>query len=147
MSGSLPRKAEEFIPHAGPMCVLDDLISVKDGVAEATATIRESSPFVRRDGTLEESIFVEMIAQAIAAGSGFELTEEQRKSQEGYLLGIKSMKIMGTARVGDTLKIKAFKYAQYGDFGVIEGTVLRGEQILAHGEIKVIQILEEKKPA
>ena len=88
-----------------------------------------------------------MIAQTIAAGNGFGLTEEQRKTQQGYLLGVKNMKISGAARVGETLKIRAYKYAQYGDFGVIEGTVSRDGEVLAGAEIKVVQTFENKSPA
>ena len=144
---SLPKRAEELIPHSGPMCVIDDLTAVGERTAEAVVTVREDSPFLRRDGTMEESVFVEMIAQTIAAGSGFEVSAGDRESQSGYLLGIREMKIMGCARAGDTLKIQAFKYAEYGAFGVIQGSVLRGDEVLARGEIKVIQIFDNKSAA
>ncbi len=139
-----PKKAEDFIPHSGLMCVVDDLVSVVNKIAETTAVIKKGNPFAREDGTVEEAIFVEMIAQSIAAGSGYELTEEQRSTQQGYLLGIKNMKIMGTAHVGNTLRVKAFRTAQFGDFGIIEGTVSRGDEVLASGEIKVVQMFDAK---
>ncbi len=139
---SLPQKAAQFIPHSGLMCVVDQLLSTEGNIAETTAIVHADSPFAREDGTVEESIFVEMIAQSIAAGSGYELTKEQRRTQQGYLLGIKQMKIHGTARVGETLTVKAFKAAEFGDFGIIEGTVFRGVQVLASGEIKVVQLVE-----
>ena len=141
-----PKKAADFIPHSGLMCMVDDLLSVREGIAVATAVIQENNPFVRKDGTVEEAVFVEMIAQTIAAGSGYELSEEKRRTHQGYLLGIKNIKILGTARAGETLRIKAYKYAQFGDFGIIEGTVFRGEEIIAYGEIKVFQTFD-KKPA
>lgn len=136
------KKAEDLIPHSGPMCLVDDLLWVKDKHAETSTVIKSGGQFVREDGTLEECVFVEMIAQSIAAASGFDLTEEQRRTQQGYLLGIKNIKITGTARVGDRLNVKVFKSAQFGDFAIIEGSVLRGDETLAAGEIKVVQILE-----
>jgi len=48
-----------------------------------------------------------MIAQTIAAASGFELPTAERKTFEGYLLGVRALKILCTARVGDVLRIKA----------------------------------------
>lgn len=141
---TLPQKAEKYIPHSGLMCVVDLLLSKQGDAAETTAVVRADSPFARPDGTVEESVFIEMIAQSIAAGSGFDLTEEQRRTQRGYLLGIKQMKIKGEARVGETLNVKAVKSAQFGDFGIIEGTVLRGMEVLAEGEIKVVQLLESQ---
>jgi len=144
---SLPHKAENLIPHSGIMCVVDDLILMKDGVSKTTTTINKNSPFLRQDGTVEESIFVEMIAQTIAAGSGFDLTEEERETQEGYLLGIRNLKIFGKARLGDLLLVQASKTAEYEGIGIVEGSVFRGSDILATGEIKVIQILNPANPS
>jgi len=142
LAGSVPRRAEELMPHSSPMCVIDALTVVAEDFAEATVTIKPDSPFTRADGTLEECVFTEMIAQAIAARSGFDLTEEKLKKQKGYLLGVKNMKILGSARVGDALRIRVSKSGQYGDFSIIEGQVFKGEQVLARGEIKVVQIIE-----
>ena len=139
----LPRRAEELMPHSGPMCVIDELVTVSENFAEASVTIKPSSPFVRADGTIEECVFVEMIAQAIAARSGFDLSDEKLKKQKGYLLGVKNMKVTGSARAGDKLRVRVSKTGQYGDFSIIDGTVTKGENILAQGEIKVVQIIEE----
>lgn len=136
----LPQPAVRFIPHRGVMCVIDHLVAVADKTSEAVVTVSAESPFVREDGTLEESLFIEMIAQTIAAGAGYEMTEEKRKTHQGYLLGIRNMKITGTAKVGDRLSIKAVKYLQYENFCVIEGSVHQGANLLAQGEIKVIQL-------
>ncbi len=140
--GPLPRRAEELMPHSGPMCVIDLLTIVSEDFAEASVVLKPSSPFIRADGSIEECVFIEMIAQAIAARSGLDLTAEKLKTQKGYLLGVKNMKIVGTARVGDTLRVKVCKTGQYGDFSIIEGSVLNGEHVLAQGEIKVVQIIE-----
>ncbi len=143
----LPRRAEELMPHSGSMCVIDKLITVSEDFAETILTIKPNSPFVRLDGTVEECVFIEMIAQSMAARSGFDLTAEKLKKQKGYLLGIKNMKITGAAKAGDTLKVKVSKSGQYGDFSIIEGTVFNGEKILAQGEIKVVQIIEPETNA
>ena len=138
-SEAWPKRAADYIPHSGLMCVIEDLIFVGGGIAEAIAVIRDTNPFLSADGMLEQVIYVEMIAQTIAAGSGYELTEEKRKTQEGYLLGIKNVKVFGGARLGDVLRIKAHKHAEYAGFGIIEGAVFRGDEMLASGEIKVFQ--------
>lgn len=137
--GDLPVKASAYIPHCREMCVIDDLIEVGKGSAQAEVTVRGDSPFVRLDGSVEECLFVEMIAQTIAAAAGFELPLAERKTLEGYLLGVRALKISCSARVGDVLRIKASKSAEFGDFSMIEGSVSRGTQVLAQGEIKVFQ--------
>ena len=40
---------------------------------------------------------------------------------------------------GDTLRISVFKAAKYGDFGIINGEVFRGTELIARGEVKVFQ--------
>ena len=140
-AGRLPRRAEGLMPHSGPMCMIDEITVISEDFAETSATVKADSPFLRRDGTIEDCIFVEMIAQSMAARSGFDLTEEKLKNQKGYLLGIKKMKISGTARAGDKLRIRFSKTGQYGDFTIIEGIVFKGETILAQGELKVIQMI------
>jgi len=139
-SERLPKRAEDLIPHGGPMCVIDALTFAGEKSAESRVTVREGSPFLRRDGTVEETVFVEMIAQCIAARNGYDTAKEKRKSQEGYLVGVKSLKVTGCARAGDILTVKAAKYAEYGGFGVIEGSVWREAEVLAQGELKVLQI-------
>ena len=59
------------------------------------------------------------------------------KKPEGFLLGAKQLEILGRARVGDTLSIHVHKYAEFGDFGMIKGSVRHGSHLLAQGEIKV----------
>lgn len=141
-SEHLPRRAEELMPHSGLMCMIDELVAVSEDFAETVVTIKLNNPFLRADGTIEECVFIEMIAQSIAARSGFDLTAEKLKTQKGYLLGIKNMKVLGSARVGDELRIRVSKTGQYGDFSIIEGHVFKADSLLAQGEIKVVQIIE-----
>jgi predicted hotdog family 3-hydroxylacyl-ACP dehydratase len=141
---TLPLKAEAFLPHSGVMCVIDDLIYVGDKDTEATAIVTSESPFAREDQTVEECIYIEMIAQTIGAGNGYKLSVRDRQNQEGYLLGVKNFIVNRAALVGEALSIWAIKSGEFGDFGIIEGKVFKGEEILARGEIKVFQrILKE----
>lgn len=141
---ALPLKAEAFIPHSGLMCVIDDLIYVGDKDAKTTAVVTSQSPFAREDQTVDECIFIEMMAQTIAAGNGYKLSPKNRQNQEGYLLGVKNLIVNQVAQVGEALSVWAIKIAEFGDFGIIEGKVLSGEIVLAIGEIKVYQrVLEE----
>jgi len=57
-SERLPKRAEDLIPHGGPMCVIDALTFAGEKSAESRVTVREGSPFLRRDGTVEETVFV-----------------------------------------------------------------------------------------
>lgn len=133
----LPTELAGMIPQQAPMRLVDRLMSVGERVAVVETTVRSDNPFVEEDGTLESSAYLEMIAQSAAAMNGFRTSVREGQEQEGYLLGARQMEVLGSAHVGDTLAIRVFKATRYGDFGVIEGEVARGETILARGEIKV----------
>lgn len=132
----LPAPVGGMIPQQAPMQVVDRLISVGERVAVVETTVRPDSPFVNEDGVLARAIYLELIAQAAATMNGFQ-TAHQRGAIEGFLIGARNLDVRAAAKVGDVLSTRVFKASRYGDFGVIEGRVLRGEELLACGEIKV----------
>ena len=72
------------------------------------------------------------------------MSEEDRRKQQGLLIGIKNFKIQRPLHVGENLLIKASKSAEFGGFIMIEGSVNRGSEVLANGEIKVFQKIVEE---
>ena len=135
----LPVGVDRLIPQKSPMRVIDNLIKVGERAAEFNVTISNDMLFVREDGTLDESVYLEMIAQAAAALAGFKNLGITGNVVEGFLLGAKKFEVFGKVHIGDTLVISIFKYARFGDFGIIEGKVSLGEDIIAKGEIKIWQ--------
>ena len=133
----LPVALGRMIPQQAPMRLVDRLISVGERVAVVEATLRADNPFVDDAGVLEPAAYLEMIAQAAAAMNGFRTSVRDKNEPEGYLLGARDLEAQGVARVGDTLSVRVFKATRYGDFGIVEGQVSRGESVLARGEIKV----------
>ena len=102
-------------------------------------TVRGDMIFVDDNGRLDAASYPEIISQAIAAQEGFRKLGNSNPQQEGFLLGVKKLEILGQAHVGDTLRISVYKAAKYGDFGIIDGAVYKGEELIARGEIKVWQ--------
>lgn len=140
----LPVAVDGFIPQRPPLRVVDRLLKVGDRNVEVEAVVRPDSPFVGADGVLEEAAFLEIIAQATAAMGGFKHYGASGRRDEGMLLGAKPLEVLGRARVGDVLTVSVFKSAQYGDFGIVRGTVHRGTELLAQGEVKIWHHLSEE---
>lgn len=141
---TLPAPVGGMIPQQAPMQVVDRLISVGERVAVVETTVRLDSPFVNEDGVLAQAIYLELIAQAAATMHGFR-TVHQSGQTKGLLIGARNVDVRATAKVGDVLSTRVFKASRYGDFGVIEGQVFRGEELLACGEIKVWQSTQTAK--
>lgn len=132
----LPVSVDDIIPHRPPMRVVDRIISVGERVAVVESTIREDLIFVNEDGTVARELYMELIAQAAAAMDGFRKAR-RNGNIDGLLIGARDVEVLATAKIGDTLSIRVFKATRYGDFGIIEGKISRGGELLASGEIKV----------
>jgi radical SAM protein with 4Fe4S-binding SPASM domain len=134
--GSLPTPADNLIPHQDEMRVIDTLESIGERTATTRVRIRETMPFVDEQGALDECVYMEMMAQSIAAMSGFK-NNGNSKVKKGLLLGAKKLDVIGAARVNDVLEVTVFKAAKFDGFGIIEGKITRNKAVIARGEIKV----------
>jgi radical SAM protein with 4Fe4S-binding SPASM domain len=141
----LPVAVDDFIPQEGPMRLVDRLMKVGERIVEVETTISPNMPFIDENGFLEEAAYLEIIAQATAAMGGFEQYGSSDKKLEGFLLGVKQFEVLGRSRVGDVLTISVFKYAKYGDFALVQGSICRGSDVLARGEIKTWHNMVEEK--
>lgn len=135
----LPVNASELIPHKPPMLIVNKLVAIKERESITEVEISKNTIFVSEDGRLDEASYPEIIAQSIAAQDGFRKLRNGGNGPKGFLLGVKNLEILGSARVGDTLRVSACKVAKYGGFGVIKGEIFKGDDIIARGEIKVWQ--------
>ena len=135
---NLPVAVDEIIPQKSPMKVIDTLVSVSERCADVSVMIHKDMLFVGEDGIVDDAVYLEMMAQSIAALNGFKQLGISESAPEGFLLGAKNFEILKRSEVGDKLTISVYKYAKYGDFGVIKGTISRDDDVLARGEIKVL---------
>ncbi len=133
----LPVDAARVVPHKPPMLLIDRLLELRERESISEMTVRQDMVFVSENGKLDEASYPEIISQALAAMEGFREVGSRNPQQEGYLLGIKNFEILGSARVGDILRIVIYKVAKLGDFGIIRGEIRKENTIIAHGELKV----------
>ncbi len=132
----LPVKADRLVPHKPPMLIIQKLVEVREKLSIAEMKVSRNSIFVGSDGKLDEVSYLEIIAQTIAAHNGFKNLDNGGE-MKGFIAGVKNLKIMGTAKVGDILRVNVYKIIDYGELGIIRGEVVKGEEILASGEIKI----------
>ena len=135
----LPVDAALLVPHKPPMLLIDRLLEMKERSSLSEMTVKANTIFVGADNKLDDVSYPEILAQAIAAQEGFRKLGCRDYQPEGFLLGLKNLEIIGSAEVGDTLQIFVQKVAKYGDFGIIQGEVRKGNDVIARGELKVYQ--------
>ncbi|MDH3982000.1 MAG: radical SAM protein [Kiritimatiellaceae bacterium] len=132
----LPIKAEGLIPQLPPMQMVQTLLSVGERTATVETVVEKSNIFLDEEGCLENTAFVEMIAQAAALFNGFR-TRHRDEDPAGFLLGAKQFKFHETVRAGDQLVIHADKDVGFGAFSIVNGRVMRGDDCMAEGQIKI----------
>lgn len=136
---TLPVDISMLVPHKPPMLIVDRLLEVGERSSVSEMEVAKDAIFVGEDGKLDEVFYPEIISQAIAAQDGFKHVGNGKSRAGGLLLGIKNMEITGSAYGGDRLRVFVRKVAKYGKFGVIQGEVFKGENLIARGEIKIWQ--------
>ncbi len=131
----LPAEAAPYLPHRPPMLLIDKICAVGERTGQISARVEKNNPFVKENGFLDETAYAEIVAQALAALEGFNMTPGERSRHSGVLLSIKNFSITGEARAGDTLQIELEKLGKFGDFGAAFGTVLKNGEKIAGGDL------------
>ena len=134
---SLPYPAADIIPQQGKMQMVDTLVRLGDKKGYVEAEIKSGSPFVDENGVASESIFLELIAQSLAAINGFYALENGITNGMGFIIGAKKIKNYGLVKVGDKLTIEVKRDVDLGDFGIVYGKVFHNDKLIAEGELKV----------
>eukprot|EP00831_Metopus_contortus_P006641 TRINITY_DN12550_c0_g2_i1.p1 TRINITY_DN12550_c0_g2~~TRINITY_DN12550_c0_g2_i1.p1 ORF type:complete len:149 (-),score=50.62 TRINITY_DN12550_c0_g2_i1:288-734(-) len=116
-----------------PVRMIDTLDEIGEKSALASVKVSPSIPFAGKDGQLADSVFMEMIAQTMAANDGF----LRGAPCDGVIIGVNNYSVHAGARVGDELKISIRKEVKFGNWGIVKGYVRKDDVLIAEGEIKV----------
>jgi radical SAM protein with 4Fe4S-binding SPASM domain len=133
----LPIDAARIVPQQPPMRIIDRLMSVGERSGEVSVVVSPEMPFVGEDGVLDAVAYFELMAQSIAALTGFKQLGGLQRPSGGYLVGAQDLEVLGSARTGDRLRILVHKDLRFGGFAMVRGTVWRNETMLARGDIKI----------
>lgn len=134
---ALPFAARDLIPHREPMCLVERLIAVDGKKGSVEARLGEDCPLVAEDGSIEDVVLIELVAQAYACLKGYVDRLEQKPVRQGFLVGIKTFARLETARAGELLRIDIETLAELDDFAVAEGRIWNGTKLVGRGEIKI----------
>lgn len=133
----LPCAAQRLVPHRPPMLLVHRLLDKQDDHAAVEAIAPEEGIFVDPARGITPEYFVEVIAQAMAAASGFDALEKGTPPSGGFLVGIDECRWHGSAEGGETLRIELEKRFQFEAVTVMAGRVLGRGGCLATATVKV----------
>jgi predicted hotdog family 3-hydroxylacyl-ACP dehydratase len=133
----LPVAAGMLLPQRPPLLAVDYLTEFHSGGGVVESTIAPDGIFVTKDGSVEPTVFVELIAQAFATVKGYEDMMEGNRVAKGFLVEVKGFEVLGAAQIGDKLSIVIKKVGETDDFALAEGTVMRETEAIACGKVMV----------
>jgi radical SAM protein with 4Fe4S-binding SPASM domain len=140
----LPMNVKIIIPQKNGMRVVSTLLNVEERYAKVESVFSNKSPFVKKDGSLEEITYMEIMAQSAAVMNGFSKYDTGAPFPGGFLLGGQKINIYKKSFINEKLVTDIYKTAKFGNFGILTATVKRGNEIIADGEIKIFQNDGEK---
>jgi predicted hotdog family 3-hydroxylacyl-ACP dehydratase len=132
-----PIPAEQLIPHRPPIRIVDRLLSYDGLQGVVESVIPFESLYVKDDGSIEQAALVELIAQSFAAVKGYADLHEGKPVSKGFLVGVKGFIFHETANSGDRLLVFVSRTGETDEFVLAEGRVMRGEEVLASGNVMV----------
>jgi 3-hydroxyacyl-[acyl-carrier-protein] dehydratase len=134
---NFPIAAEQLIPHRPPMRFIDRLLSYDGLQGVVESTLIPGSIALRDDGSIEQVVLVELIAQSFAAVKGYADSLEGKAAGRGFLVGVKRFTFQKSAYGKDRLLIYITKTGDADEFALAEGRVTREEEVLAFGNVMV----------
>lgn len=120
------RSLDVWLPHAGPMVLLDEILAVGKETVRAVATVRRDGLFAGpHEVGVPAWLGMEYLAQAIAARSGFHERAQGRGVHPGFLVGARSFhSTVGTIPYDVVLTLEAERLLEDGQgIGVFDGRV------------------------
>ena len=134
---TLPLPAEAFIPHRPPMRLVERLLSYGDAAGVVEANLAADSILVNAAGTLDAVALVELLAQGYAVIKGYDDRLQGKEVSEGYLVGVRKMRVSGCARAGERLLVRIRTVGSFEGFAVVEGEIESATATIASGTLKL----------
>jgi len=119
------------------MLLVSRLVAKEETRAVVEAVVPEAGIFWHRERGLLPEYMVEVIAQSMAAASGYDHLERGTSTTGGFLVGLDTFTWSGTAIAGETLRVELEKTFQFEAVTVMHGRVVGRAGCLAEGSLKV----------
>ena len=128
------------LPHKFPMLMLDEVLEADDKMALTRSIIKTSNPFIKKDNTMSEFAFIELMAQTVAVQVGFVYdSSDQKAPSMGFLLGLKPFECHSQLSLNDEVVVTAFLEHSFDNLKIFRCTVKKEEKVIAMGVLKIYE--------
>ena len=130
-----------LVPHAAPMLLLDRLCEATATTARCEVRVGETlALFLRDDGALPGWVGIELMAQTVAAWSGYQGHLRQEEPQIGLLLGARKYQShLARLPAGSLLTIDCEQLLQDGALASFQCYLRCDGELVAEARLSTIQ--------
>ena len=130
-----------LVPHAAPMLLLDRLCEATATTARCEVRVGETlALFLRDDGALPGWVGIELMAQTVAAWSGYQGHQRQEEPQIGLLLGARKYQChLARLPAGSLLTIDCEQLLQDGALASFQCYLRCDGELVAEARLSTIQ--------
>ena len=134
---ALPCDAQQWIPHRPPMTMVNRLLEFGEW-SKVETVIGPDNRFLR-GGILDPEVIPEIVAQACAVITGFELDDHQVK---GMLTGMRAVEFLSEIRSGDRLVVEVRETSKIDNYYTLDFKVIRplDNSLCAKGELSICRL-------
>lgn len=132
-----------YIPQRPPFVMVSELLHADSEVYRTSFEIKEDNIMVK-DGALTAGGLVENMAQTAAAGTGYHMQQQGKKTPVGYIGALKNLKVDALPQVGDVIISEIVTVHQIFNAHVAKGKVMRGDEVIATCEFKIFTKPEDE---
>lgn len=136
---------DSLIPHRKKIKIISGIIDIQDNSAVSCATVNSEWPLY--DGEAVNSlVLIEAIAQTAAIIEGYKRKQRGESGVKGWLVGIKNAEFnVEKIPIGTNLMIMLDSKYSFDNYGVVEGTVKNGEDVLATATLQAMRLNDDNQ--
>jgi predicted hotdog family 3-hydroxylacyl-ACP dehydratase len=134
---------DSLIPHREKIKIIDGILDIQEKSAISYAVVNPNWPLY--DGeAVDALVLIEGIAQTAAIVEGYRRRQRGEDGVKGWLVGIKDAEFH-VKKIGVDTKLIIMLESKYSfdHYGVVEGTVRSGDDILATATLQAIRLNDE----
>ncbi len=134
----------DFLPHASPMILLDEVITHEEDFVHTRVTIGSNSPFFTKDG-VPSYVALEYMAQTVGVWKGMIHQQQNQRPQIGFLLGSRRLTLNTPFfKKGTTLDVYGKPLYNDGEMASFECWMTSMGERLASATLNVFQPKDRK---
>lgn len=126
-----------YIPQRAPIVMVHELLESNGSITVTSFTIMQEALFVK-DGALQEPGLIENMAQAAAAGVGYQFALKEEPIPPGFIGAIKNLSITSLPQTGQQLITRVEILEEIFGITLIKAEISVQAKIIASCEMKIV---------